>query len=95
MGSRRPDYFLPLGETGIILEVERGKTTTNNMDQVDFWKCHICVVASYLFLLVPQGLQHNPEVTPEKAFITVRRRLAQFFDPGNYTNVRALCLFGY
>jgi hypothetical protein len=25
----RPDFFLPLGENGVILEVERGKTTTN------------------------------------------------------------------
>src|SRR5262245_29673772 len=35
----RPDYFLPLGSTGILLEVERGKTTINNMDLLDFWKC--------------------------------------------------------
>ena len=91
----RPDYFLPLAGTGIILEVERGKTTTNNMDLLDFWKCHICGVASYLFLLVPRSLQHNPEMTPKKEFLSVQRRLAQFFEPGNYTNVRGLCLFGY
>lgn len=91
----RPDYFLPLGDSGIILEVERGKTTTNNMDLLDFWKCHICGVASYLFLLVPQELRHNPSMSPKKEFATVRRRLAQFFEPGNYTNVRGLCLFGY
>ena len=28
----RPDYFRPVEDTGILLEVERGKTTTNNMD---------------------------------------------------------------
>lgn len=33
----RPDYFLPLADTGIILEVERGKTTINNLDLLDFW----------------------------------------------------------
>jgi hypothetical protein len=91
----RPDYFLPIGDSGVILEVERGKTTTNNMDLLDFWKCHICRVASYLFLLVPQSLQHNERMTPKKEFRTVQRRLSQFFEPGHYTNVRALCLFGY
>lgn len=91
----RPDYFLPLGNTGIILEVERGKTTTNNMDMLDFWKCHLCGKAHYLFLLVPQSLQHNPGMTPKKEYETVRRRLAHFFEPGNYTNVRGLCLYGY
>jgi len=34
----RPDYYLPVGDTGILLEVERGKTTINNMDLLDFWK---------------------------------------------------------
>jgi len=38
----RPDYFLKLDDTGILLEVERGKTTINNMDLLDFWKCHLC-----------------------------------------------------
>jgi hypothetical protein len=32
----RPDYFIRLGQTGILLEVERGKTTINNMDLLDF-----------------------------------------------------------
>jgi len=91
----RPDYFLSIEDIGVILEVERGKTTTNNMDLLDFWKCHICGVASYLFLLVPQALKHNENMSPKKEFVTVQRRLAQFFTPGNYTNVRGLCLFGY
>ena len=91
----RPDYFLQVGESGILLEVERGKTTTNNMDLLDFWKCHICVGAHYLFLLVPKALQHNADMTPKKEFASVQRRLAPFFKPGNYTNVRGLALFGY
>ena len=91
----RPDYFRPMGSSGVILEVERGKTTTNNMDLLDFWKCHISASAAYLFLLVPLALQHNPQMTPKKEFASVRRRLGQFFLPGNYTNVRGLCLFGY
>ena len=28
----RPDYFRPLGKSGIILEVERGRTVNNNND---------------------------------------------------------------
>ena len=91
----RPDYFLAMDQTGVILEVERGKTTANNMDLLDFWKCHICGLASCLFLLVPQALQHNPGMTPKKEFLSVQRRLAPFFEPGNYTNVLGLCLFGY
>lgn len=91
----RPDYFMPLGDTGIILEVERGKTTINNMDLLDFWKCHICATADYLFLLVPRELRQNDTMSPRREFVTVSKRLATFFEPGNYTNVRGLCLFGY
>ena len=65
------------------------------MDLLDFWKCHICEVAAYLFLVVPRELRHNPGMTPKKEFASVTRRLAQFFEPGNYTNVRGLCLFRY
>jgi hypothetical protein len=91
----RPDYFMPLDGTGIILEVERGKTTINNMDLLDFWKCHICAHADYLFLLVPRELRQNPTMSPRREFATVTKRLSTFFEPGNYTNVRGLCLFGY
>lgn len=91
----RPDYFLRLAGTGILLEVERGKTTTNNMDLLDFWKCHISGVAHYLFLMVPRELKHNDTMSPKREFQTVARRLAPFFEPDRYTNVRGLCLYGY
>ncbi len=91
----RPDYFMPLADTGIILEVERGKTTINNMDLLDFWKCHICTHADYLFLMVPRELRQNPTMSPRREYVTVERRLRTFFEDGNYTNVRGLCLFGY
>ena len=91
----RPDYYLPLGETGILLEVERGKTVRNNMDYLDFWKCHICEKAHYLFLLVPRSLQHNPDMRPANEYAAVCRRLKTFFLPRNYTNVRGLFVFGY
>ena len=91
----RPDYYRPLGDTGIILEVERGKTVKNNMDFLDFWKCHVCEKAHYLFLLVPRGLQHNTDMRPLNEYAAVCRRLRTFFAPRNYTNVRALFVFGY
>lgn len=91
----RPDYFMSLGDTGIILEVERGKTTINNMDLLDFWKCHICAHADYLFLLVPTELRQNETMSARRECATVKNRLASFFEPQNYTNVRGLVLLGY
>lgn len=89
----RPDYFMPIGTTGIIMEVERGKTTTNNMDFLDFWKCHICEHAHYLFLVVPKAVLHGKSI--KKEFLTVQNHLASFFETQNYTNVRGLSIFGY
>lgn len=92
----RPDYYRPVPpSSGILLEVERGKTVTNNMDLLDFWKCHLCVRAHYLFLLVPQDLQHGDDGMRERPYTAVMRRLSTFFREGNYTNVRGLFLFGY
>ncbi len=91
----RPDYFRPVGGSGILLEVERGKTTTNNMDLLDMWKCHLCSHADYLFLLVPQELRHNPTMTPKREFTSVVKRLESFYRPQNYTNVLATYVFGY
>jgi hypothetical protein len=91
----RPDYYCPIGETGIILEVERGQTTTNNNDLRNFWKCHICTQASYLFLFVPLALRHNEQSTPKNEYKRVNDRLEAFFRPSNYTNVRGLVVFGY
>jgi hypothetical protein len=91
----RPDYFLRLNDTGILLEVERGKTTINNMDLLDFWKCHLCTHAHYLFLVVPRALRQNPTMSPRNEFASVAKRLGAFFQPRNRTNVRGLFLFGY
>ncbi|MGB6827974.1 MAG: hypothetical protein WBE41_08035, partial [Terracidiphilus sp.] len=33
-----PDFHLGIGGSGILVEVERGKTTANNMDFLDVWK---------------------------------------------------------
>ena len=91
----RPDYFRRVGASGVLLEVERGKTTINNLDLLDFWKCHVCEHAQYLFLLVPLALRQNPTMSPRNEFASVARRLARFFTPRTYTNVHGLCLFGY
>lgn len=91
----RPDYYLRIGSTGVLLEVERGKTTINNMDLLDFWKCHLCPYAHYLFLVVPRALRQNPEMKPRNEFELVTRRLKTFFTPRNVTNVRGLFIFGY
>ena len=91
----RPDYYRQLGNTGVLLEVERGKTTINNMDLLDFWKCHICEHASYLFLMVPLALRQNAVMAPRHEFAAVRKRLGSFFEPQNYTRVLGLVLFGY
>jgi len=91
----RPDYYRPLGDSGILMEVERGKTTINNMDLLDFWKCHLCEKANYLFLMVPRELKQNDQMSPRREFKTVAKRMASFFEPRNYTNVYGLWLFGY
>jgi hypothetical protein len=91
----RPDYYLPLEGSGLLLEVERGKTTINNMDLLDFWKCHLCHEANYLFLMVPKSLRQNATMRPRNEFALVANRLCTFFEPRNYTNVFGLWLFGY
>lgn len=89
----RPDYYCPVGNTGILMEVERGRTTENNMHLRDLWKCHICAQASYLFLVVPKLRQAKKR--PTYPFRSVEKALATFFEPSNYINVDAVFLFGY
>jgi hypothetical protein len=38
------------------------------MDLLDFWKCHVCQHAQYLFLLVPVALRQNPTMSPRNEF---------------------------
>ncbi len=94
VSALRPDYYRPFGETGILLEVERGKTIANNMDLLDLWKCHICPAAHYLFLIVPK-IRPTAKGSSTRQFSHVAKRLAPFFDETNYVNVDAVFLFGY
>ena len=94
----RPDYYLPLDQTGIIIEVERGQTTQNNADIKDFWKVHIVSEANYLFLFVPNYLRqtkNNPTLVRDKTYDKVIKRMTPFFKKDNYTNVRGLVMLGY
>ena len=92
----RPDFFLKVRKTGILIEVERGQTTQNNNDLKDFWKCHICEEAHYLFLFVPNLLiQNKTGRTGGTPFKTVNNHMSSFFEKENYTNVRGLVVFGY
>ena len=87
---------MKIDNTGIIIEVERGKTNQNNMDFLDFWKCHICEVAHYLFIFVPIILiQNNSGSVAGKPYEKVISHMSPFFYKENYTNVRGLVIFGY
>lgn len=90
----RPDFYMKIGNTGILLEVERGKTTSNNMDLLDLWKCHICEHADFLFLLIPNK-RHAQKGNGTKPYAQVKKRLSTFFESHNYVNVEAAFLFGY
>ncbi|MCB0320040.1 MAG: hypothetical protein KDD60_03885 [Bdellovibrionales bacterium] len=90
----RPDYYLPIGESGVILEVERGKTTMNNMDLLDIWKCHICQRADYLFIMVPHS-RPSANGTQLRHYHSVQQRLATFFTPQNHINVEVVFIYGY
>lgn len=91
----RPDYYLDLkNNSGIIMEVERGKTIANNMDLLDLWKCHICENANFLFLIIP-NFRQTARGQKNIIFETVVRRMKTFFDTKNYTNVDGVFIIGY
>ena len=88
-----PDWFLRLDDTGILLEVERGKTLTNTMDLLDLWKCHICREADHLFLIVPLRVQRTYGI--ENVYSRVVDRLGTFMTLENAVSVRSIAVFGY
>lgn len=92
----RPDYYKKVGDSGILFEVERGKTNANNMDLLDIWKTHICKEAHHLFLLVPVFRQTKSNPKGTKIFIGVDKRIGSFFeDEITQINVRSVSIFGY
>jgi hypothetical protein len=95
VSALRPDYYAKVGlNSGVLLEVERGKTTANNMDLLDLWKCHICEHADYLFLIVPK-VRPSKKGSFTYPFNQVQKRLGTFFVPRNYVSVEGVFLFGY
>jgi len=90
----RPDYYIALNSSGLIMEVERGKTTTNNMDLLDIWKCHICDHADYLLLVVPIIRQTNSG-GKTNIYEHVVKRISSFFQMQNYVNVKGCFIIGY
>lgn len=89
----RPDWFRAVGSSGILLEVERGKTLTNNMDLLDLWKCHICRQAHHLFLVVPIKVQRTNGT--ESVYSRVVTRMKTFVMPENKVNVASIAVLGY
>ena len=86
----RPDFYKKIGEKGILMEVERGKTTTNNMDLLDIYKCHICEEANHLFLFVPIEVSHTKNI-----YKSVCKKMENFFYEENYLNIDSATVFGY
>ena len=93
----RPDFFYRLGEgRGILAEVERGGTTTNNHDLKDFWKANLAPDAHHLFLVVPVANWKEGGEPRERPYALVARRLGAFFgDPRREVDVLSAHVFGY
>jgi hypothetical protein len=93
----RPDFFFRLGpQRGVLAEVERGGTTTNNHDLKDFWKAHLAPDAHHLFLVVPIANWTIAGLPRERPFALVARRLGAFFgDQRREVDVVSAHIFGY
>lgn len=79
--AARPDFYLPMGDgRGVLAEVERGGTTTNNHDLKDLWKTHIAGDAHHLFLVVPHSNWKADGTPRERPFRGASRRLRTFFE---------------
>lgn len=92
----RPDWYRAFGAPGtggILLEIERGKALTNNMDLLDLWKCHICREAHHLFLVVPHRVERSS--TTELVYTRVVTRMRTFVEPANVVDVATIAVFGY
>lgn len=93
----RPDFFFNLGNgRGILAEVERGGTVTNNHDLKDLWKTHIALDAQHLFLVVPNANWNSAGQPREHPYARVVHRLGSFFgDARREVDVVSVHVFGY
>lgn len=93
----RPDFIHRLAPgRGVLAEVERGGTITNNHDLKDFWKTHIAPDAHHLFLVVPMTNWTEAGGSRGRVFMDTSRRLGAFFgDPRREVDVLSTHIFGY
>ena len=93
----RPDFFYRIGPgEGVIAEVERGGTVTNNHDLKDIWKAHIAQDAQHLFLIVPNSNWKQSGLPRERPFLRVTHRMGAFFgDARREIDVLTCHVFGY
>ena len=93
----RPDFFFNLGPgRGVIAEVERGGTTTNNHDLKDLWKAHLSPDSHHLFLIAPWNNWKADGSARERPFQVVSRRIGAFFgDPRREIDVLSAHIFAY
>lgn len=93
----RPDFFFRLSEgRGVIAEVERGGTTTNNHDLKDLWKAHLSPDSHHLFLIVPWNNWKEDGTARERPFQIVARRIGAFFgDPRREVDLLSAHIFAY
>ena len=93
----RPDFFYELrGGGGVIAEVERGGTVTNNHDLKDIWKAHISSTVEHLFLVVPNSNWTASGGPRERPYVRVQHRMGAFFgDDRREIDVVSCHVFGY
>ena len=93
----RPDFYYELSPgRGVIAEVERGGTVTNNHDLKDIWKAHIAVDVQHLFLIVPNSNWRSDGTARERPFTRVVDRMSAFFgSPRREIDVATCHVFGY
>ena len=88
-------FFLWPGR-GVIAEVERGGTNTNNHDLKDLWKAHLSPDSHHLFLIVPWNNWKADGSARERPFQVVARRIGAFFgDPRREIDVLSAHIFAY
>lgn len=93
----RPDFIHRFDdERGVLAEVERGGTVTNNHDLKDFRKTHVAPDAQHLFLVVPMVNWNEAGKVRETPFVRVINRLSAFFgDERREVDVLSCHVFGY
>lgn len=93
----RPDFFYDLRSGGgVIAEVERGGTVTNNHDLKDIWKAHVSSKVQHLFLIVPNSNWKASGLPRERPYARVRDRMGAFFgEERREIDVLSCHVFGY